>query len=188
MTSRNLDPQGLDLLFRALTFAAHKHRGQRRKGAGQHPYINHPIAVASILVHEGGVADRDILCAALLHDTVEDTETTFDELEAEFGPVIAGLVGEVTDDKRLEKQVRKDRQVEHAPHLSPGAATVKLADKIANLRDIASAPPVDWDLARRQAYYAWARRVVDGLRHVHPGLAAVFDAAHAGGEALADAR
>lgn len=188
MMSKEMDPEALALLFRALVFAAHKHRGQTRKGAERHPYINHPITVASILIHEGQVTDPAVLCAAFLHDTVEDTDTTLEELEAEFGPVIAGLVREVTDDKSLEKPERKRLQVEHAPHLSPGAALVKLADKIANLRDIAAAPPVDWDAVRKREYHAWAKRVVDGLRHVHPGLASVFDAAHGAGEVLADGR
>src|SRR5207248_6449319 len=118
----------LALLLKALAFAAHKHRDQRRKDAEASPYINHPIALADVLVNEGGVTDVDVLCAALLHDTVEDTATTQQELTDAFGSRIARIVAEVTDDKDLPKQERKRLQIEHAPHISREAKLVKLAD------------------------------------------------------------
>jgi len=169
---------GLALLLKALAFAAHKHRDQRRKDAEASPYINHPIALADVLVNEGGVDDVEVLCAALLHDTVEDTDTTPEELVDAFGPRVARIVAEVTDDKALPKAERKRLQVEHAGELSPEAKLVKLADKICNLRDVAQRPPASWDLARRREYFDWAKRVVDGLRGVHPRLEQAFDAAH----------
>jgi len=169
---------GLALLLEALAFAAHKHRDQRRKDAEASPYINHPIALADVLVNEGGVSDVEVLCAALLHDTVEDTDTTPQELEAVFGSRIARIVAEVTDDKALAKAERKRLQVEHAAGLSSEAKLVKLADKICNLRDVAERPPASWDLARRREYFDWAKRVVDGLRGAHPRLEAAFDAAY----------
>ena len=169
----------LALLFRALAFAAHKHRDQRRKDAEASPYINHPIALAEVLAGEGGVTDAEVLAAALLHDTIEDTATTGDELHKEFGPRIAGMVAEVTDDQKLLKAERKRLQIEHAAGLSHGAKLVKLADKICNLRDVAERPPANWDLARRREYFDWAKAVIDGLRGAHPGLEAAFDAAHA---------
>jgi len=169
---------GLALLLKALAFAAHKHRDQRRKDPEASPYINHPIALADVLVNEGGVSDVEVLCAALLHDTVEDTDTTPQELEAVFGPRIARIVAEVTDDQALAKAERKRLQVEHAAALSPEAKLVKLADKICNLRDVAERPPASWDLARRREYFDWAKRVVDGLRGAHPRLEAAFDAAY----------
>ena len=165
----------LALLLKALTFAARKHRDQRRKDARASPYINHPIALADVLVNEGGVTDHEVLCAALLHDTVEDTATTHEELVDAFGSRIARMVAEVTDDKRLPKQERKRLQIEHAPHLSDGAKLVKLADKICNLRDVASSPPSQWPIERRREYFEWGKRVIDGLRGVHPRLEAVFD-------------
>ncbi len=168
----------LALLLKALAFAAHKHRDQRRKDASASPYINHPIALADVLVNEGGVTDVEVLCAALLHDTVEDTATTHEELADAFGSRIARIVAEVTDDPDLAKEERKRLQIEHAARLSAEAKLVKLADKICNVRDVASHPPAHWDLARRREYFAWARRVVDGLRGVHPRLEAAFDAAH----------
>ena len=168
----------LALLFRALAFAAHKHRDQRRKDAEASPYINHPIALAEVLAGECGVADIEVLAAALLHDTIEDTATTADELRAEFGGRIAAIVEEVTDDQSLPKAERKRLQIEHAPVLSAGAKLVKLADKICNLRDVADRPPAKWDLQRRQEYFEWAKRVIDGLRGAHPGLEAAFDAAY----------
>jgi guanosine-3',5'-bis(diphosphate) 3'-pyrophosphohydrolase len=170
---------GPGLLFDALAFAAHKHRAQRRKDKEASPYINHPIALADVLANEGGVEDPVTLCAALLHDTIEDTKTTYEELRKAFGREIADVVREVTDDKSLRKYVRKRRQIEHAPHLSRRAKLVKLADKISNLRDVNLSPPVHWSLARRRKYYEWAKRVIDGLRGAHPGLERLFDREYA---------
>src|SRR5262245_31825177 len=173
---------GLALLLEALAFAAHKHRDQRRKDPEASPYINHPIALADVLVNEGGVSDVEVLCAALLHDTVEDTATTAQELTETFGPRIARIVAEVTDDKTLPKAERKRLQVENAAQLSPEAKLVKLADKICNLRDVAERAPAGWDLARRREYFDWAKRVVDGLRGVRSAemqrLVAAFDTAY----------
>ena len=169
----------VELLIRAAAFAAHKHRDQRRKDAGATPYINHPLGLARILAAEGGVTDVATICAALLHDTIEDTETTPAEIEAQFGPEIRAIVEEVTDDKKLPKAQRKRLQVAHAPHISDKAKLVKLADKISNLRDVAHAPPHGWPLERRQAYFDWALEVIDGLRGVHPVLERAFDAAYA---------
>ena len=169
----------LGLLFHSLAFAAHKHRAQRRKDKEASPYINHPIALADVLVNEGGVDDPVALCAAVLHDTIEDTETSYEELQERFGKEIADVVMEVTDDKTLLKAERKERQVTHAPHLSQRARLVKLADKICNLRDIASNPPANWPLQRKQEYYEWAKRVIDGLRGAHPGLERIFDREYA---------
>lgn len=165
----------ISAVLRATLFAAEKHKNQRRKDAEASPYINHPIALAAVLANEGGVVDPDVLCAALLHDTIEDTETTADELRTTFGAAVTGIVLEVTDDKSLPKAERKRLQVEHAAHASPQAKLVKLADKICNLRDILSSPPSDWPVERKQEYFDWAARVVAGVRDVHPGLASVFD-------------
>jgi GTP diphosphokinase / guanosine-3',5'-bis(diphosphate) 3'-diphosphatase len=169
------------MILSAASFAAHKHRDQRRKGADAAPYINHPLAVANILWHEGGVRDGAVIAAALLHDTIEDTETSYDELVVQFGTVVAEYVQEVTDDKRLPKDVRKQLQVEHAPGLSAGAKLVKLGDKIANLRDIGTCPPADWTLERRREYFEWAKRVVDAIGAMpERGLLDAFAKAYAG--------
>jgi guanosine-3',5'-bis(diphosphate) 3'-pyrophosphohydrolase len=170
---------GPGLLFDALAFAAHKHRAQRRKDKEASPYINHPIALADVLANEGGVVDPVTLCAALLHDTIEDTKTTYKELHKAFGKEIADVVMEVTDDKSLRKTVRKRRQIEHAPYLSRRAKLVKLADKISNLRDVNRSPPVHWSLARKRKYYEWAKQVIDALRGAHPGLERLFDVEYA---------
>lgn len=169
----------MQLFIDAVAFAAMKHSAQRRKDAEASPYINHPIALAHVLAFEANVNDEHVLIAAILHDTIEDTKTTFDELRERFGLSIAKIVAEVTDDKSLSKQRRKALQIEHAPHLSRRAKLVKLADKICNLRDVASSPPVDWPMRRRRKYFDWAKKVVDGLRCVHPRLEALFDDAYA---------
>lgn len=163
------------LILSALAFAAEKHRDQRRKDPEASPYINHPIAVAHLLAVECGISDPATLLAAILHDTIEDTQTTQEELHAKFGARVAAIVAEVTDDKSLDKAERKRLQVEHAPHLSARAKRVKLADKICNLRDVATRPPMDWPLERRREYFDWAKQVVDGLRGGHPRLEKLFD-------------
>lgn len=168
------NPNDLVLIFKALEFASIKHRDQRRKDVEASPYINHPIALAKVLCVEGGVTDVNAICGAILHDTIEDTETTYDELKAIFGETIANIVDEVTDDKSLGKDERKRLQIEHAAHASHSAKLVKLADKISNLRDILSSPPADWPLQRKQEYFDWAKRVVDQIRTASPTLAAVF--------------
>jgi len=165
-------------LFSALAFAADKHRNQRRKDPEASPYINHPIALARILAAEGDITNTVTLVAAVLHDTIEDTKTTADELRGLFGDRVTDVVLEVTDDKLLAKVERKKRQIEQAPFLTPQAKLVKLADKIANLRDVAKRSPADWSLDRRREYFDWAKKVIDGLRGVHPQLEAVFDAAY----------
>jgi guanosine-3',5'-bis(diphosphate) 3'-pyrophosphohydrolase len=168
----NLD---LKKLVKTLAFATQKHRHQRRKDIEASPYINHPITLVDILVNEGEVTDLDTLIAALLHDTIEDTDTTVEEIEVEFGPLIAELVMEVTDDGSLPQHERKALQVKHAPNLTYKAKLVKLADKIANLRDIDRCHPAGWTLERSQAYFDWAKDVIDGLRGTHGDLEAIFD-------------
>jgi GTP diphosphokinase / guanosine-3',5'-bis(diphosphate) 3'-diphosphatase len=168
----------IQTILKAAGFAARKHRDQRRKDAAASPYINHPIALANILANEGGITDATVIVAALLHDTVEDTETTPAELRELFGEEVAQVVMEVTDDKSLPKAQRKRLQIEHAAHISKAAKLVKLADKISNLRDIATSPPKDWTLQRRREYFDWAKQVVDGLGDVSPLLRGAFDAAY----------
>jgi guanosine-3',5'-bis(diphosphate) 3'-pyrophosphohydrolase len=167
------------LLLRAISFAADKHKNQRRKDVEATPYINHPIALASVLRDEGGVTDPMILAAAILHDTIEDTETTRYELEMLFGEKVASIVSEVTDDKKLDKAERKRLQIEHAASASVEAKCVKIADKICNLRNILVAPPADWSESRKIEYFDWAKRVVDGTRGCNLRLERVFDIEHA---------
>ncbi len=163
-------------LIAAIHFAADKHRDQRRKDRGATPYINHPVSLAHILTDEGGIDDIDVLSAALLHDTIEDTDTTPEELVAHFGQHIASIVLEVTDDTTQHFTVRKQAQIDHAPHMSHQAKLVKLADKISNLRDLLAFPPHDWPVARKQAYMDFSLDVVNGLRGTNAALEAAFDA------------
>jgi guanosine-3',5'-bis(diphosphate) 3'-pyrophosphohydrolase len=171
--------EDIALILKALEFASHKHRDQRRKDANASPYINHPIALANVLARDGGVTEDVVLAAAILHDTLEDTQTTPAELRDIFGEKIAGIVGEVTDDQNLPKADRKRLQIEHAAGISREAKLVKLADKICNVRDVADHPPAKWDLARRREYFEWAKAVVDRIRGTHPELERRFDEAYA---------
>jgi guanosine-3',5'-bis(diphosphate) 3'-pyrophosphohydrolase len=173
-----MQAQDMGLVLRAAQFAAIRHRMQRRKDRDATPYINHPLTLADILWREGGVRDARVLAAALLHDTVEDTRTTQGDLAREFGAQVAGVVAEVTDNKRLHKKTRKRLQIEHAPGLSRRAKLVKLADKIANLRDMHLSPPAGWPLLRRREYFDWSRQVVDGLRGTNARLERAFDRAY----------
>ncbi len=178
-TRRKPQRNDLELILHAFAFAAHKHRDQRRKDVKASPYINHPIALANVLVNEGGIADAETICAALLHDTIEDTDTTPGELTWHFGRKIRDIVLEVTDDKALPKAERKRLQIEHAATASRKAKLVKLADKICNLRDIAVDAPAKWSLRRQQKYFDWAGKVVDQVRGVNRELEAAFDKAYA---------
>jgi len=171
-------------VLEVVSFAASRHRNQRRKGADQSPYVNHPIDVARELAATGGVGDVDVLLAALLHDTVEDTGTRPGELEERFGAAVRRLVEEVSDDKSLSKAERKRLQVERAAALSPGAKLIKLADKICNVREVALDPPHDWSSARRREYFDWAEAVVARLRGTNEALERAFDAALAMGRSL----
>ena len=164
-------------LTKAYHFAALKHVQQRRKGEAAEPYLNHLTEVAELVAEATEGADVDLIVAAVLHDTVEDTDTTLAELSAEFGDAVAELVAEVTDDKLLPKAERKRLQIEHAAHASPGARIIKLADKTSNLRALASSPPADWSVERRAEYLAWAQQVVAACAGANAQLKAHFDLA-----------
>lgn len=162
------------LMF-ALQFAAEKHRHQRRKDSEATPYINHPIAVAQVLVRDGKVDDPVLIQAAILHDTLEDTDTTAMELDDQFGNEVRRLVEEVTDDKSLPKAERKRLQIEHAPHLSTAAKKIKLADKICNIGDLSTTQPKGWSKQRKLEYLDWACQVIAGCRGVNGDLEERFD-------------
>lgn len=159
----------------ASDFAAKKHTRQTRKGANAEPYINHPLEVAKLLVEVGAIQDSEIIAAAILHDTVEDTDTSEQELTGIFGEKVCRYVLEVTDDKSLPKAERKLKQIEHAPQLSDGAKQIKLADKISNILNILNNPPENWSQARRLEYIDWGSNVVNGLRGVNLPLEEMFD-------------
>ncbi|KXN71060.1 hypothetical protein CONCODRAFT_78539 [Conidiobolus coronatus NRRL 28638] len=165
----NLPPQQTLILFETLKFSSEKHRFQKRKDILNTPYINHPIAVAKHLL-EGGISYLPLLQAAVLHDTVEDTDTTFEEIELLFGPEVRLLVSEVTDDFNLPKHVRKRLQVETAKNKSLHARQLKLADKLNNLKDIMLSPPVGWTVERVKEYFRWALEVVNECRGVNEYL------------------
>lgn len=160
---------------KCINFAAVKHRNQRRLDSDKTPYINHPIGVAYILTAEAGVTDFDVIQAAILHDTVEDTDTTFEEIEREFGAQVRRLVEEVTDDKSLPKAERKRLQIEHAAGTSHRAKLVKLADKIYNLRDLQRCQPEGWTPQRCREYFGWAKQVCDNLKGTNRALEDILD-------------
>lgn len=177
-----MEHEQLSMVFRALSFAAEKHAHQRRKGVSEIPYLNHCIKVAATLVDVAGIDDPEIIAAALLHDTVEDTDTTPEELEREFGSTVCALVLELTDNKALPKLRRKQLQVENASHKSGAAVQIKLSDKVCNVMDVALDPPPNWPHERRVEYLDWAERVVSALPDPNPALLRFFH------QTVADAR
>lgn len=165
----------LTLVMQALHFAADKHRDQRRKDRQASPYINHPIAVAEVLSAVGGVQDAVTIAAGILHDTIEDTETTAAEIKARFGQDISEVVEEVTDDKSLSPDLRKQLQIDQAHLKSERARLVKLADKICNIRDIVEYPPDGWPAERKRRYIEWSNAVVDQIRGINKPMEEYFD-------------
>jgi guanosine-3',5'-bis(diphosphate) 3'-pyrophosphohydrolase len=165
------------LISRAWNFAAQRHTTQRRKGKAQEPYVNHVAEVAELVATATEGQDTNLVAAAVLHDTVEDTGTLPAELMSVFNSDIAGLVAEVTDDKSLDKALRKKLQVEHAATKSRRAKIIKLADKTSNLRSLVKSPPDNWNLQRRREYLDWALDVVKGLRGTNAWLEMQFDEA-----------
>lgn len=162
------------LILKAAHFASVKHRKQKRKDKDKTPYINHPISVAMIISEIGEIDDPEVLAAAILHDTIEDTETSLDDLEDKFGEQVRTFVEEVTDDKTLPKVVRKQRQIDHAKELSEGAALIKLGDKISNVMDITKTPPIEWDAKRCLKYFDWAEAVINNCPKVNNNLENLF--------------
>lgn len=158
----------------AARFAAERHSAQRRKGHTAEPYVNHLLDVAELLARTADTLDPNLIIAALLHDTIEDVGVTREELAARFGEDVASLVWEVTDDKSLPKERRKALQVENAPHKSSRAQALSAADKIANVRSIATSPPANWSFERRVEYVRWARQVVGRFGDLHGPLADEF--------------
>lgn len=170
------DKEDIGILLKVLRFSAHKHRNHRRKDSGKSPYINHPIEVAETLWRIGGIRNVVTILGAILHDTIEDTDTNPVEIESLFGEEVLSLVLEVTDDKSLPKMQRKQLQIETAAHKSEWAKQLKLADKICNIYDIIHSPPDDWSLERRREYLDWTERVVNGLRGINQNLESHYDA------------
>src|SRR5690348_11359977 len=124
----------LRLVSEAAELAARRHTGQRRKGRGDEPYVNHLAEVANLLSVVTNGEDAELVAAGWLHDTLEDTETTHDELAQRFGLRVAGLVQECTDDMSLPKSERRRLQTIDCPHKSDSAKLIKIADKISNVR------------------------------------------------------
>jgi len=154
-------------------------QARSRKGEAGEPYINHLIEVAELIVSSSEVLDTNLVIAGFLHDIVEDTAVTPQELEQRFGSDVTSLVMEVTDDKSLPREMRKAKQVENAHKQSPRAQTLKLADKISNLRALLSSPPANWSAQRKLEYFEWAHAVVSRLATPNATLKAEFDRTYA---------
>ncbi len=173
--------QSVLLLIKAVHFAAIKHTDCRRKGMREEPYFNHLSDVALTLAEHTDGNDPALIAAGFLHDTIEDTKTTYEELVAELGTEIADLVQEVTDDKTLPKLERKRLQIVNAPQKSPRAKMIKIADKMSNLKSILHSPPTEWSEERKREYFDWAAQVVAGCQGVNQTLENAFDHIHAAG-------
>jgi guanosine-3',5'-bis(diphosphate) 3'-pyrophosphohydrolase len=167
--------EGLRLISEAADFAARRHTGQQRKGRGNEPYVNHLAEVANLLSTASDATDTELVAAGWLHDTIEDTATTREELAQKFGERVATLVVEVTDDMTLPKQERRHKQVVDAPWKSPEAKLIKIADKISNIRARIVPQPNQAERNDLIDYVAWAEKVVAGCRGVNAVLDRMFD-------------
>jgi (p)ppGpp synthase/HD superfamily hydrolase len=165
-------------LSQAADYAARQHIAQRRKGERAEPYVNHLTEVAALLAEATDGGDLVLVIGGLLHDTIEDTGASRADLEARFGPEVAALVAEVTDDKSLPKDVRKRLQIEATPHKSTRAKLLKIADKTSNLRGLIGSPPTGWTRERLRDYVVWAEQVVRSCRGLNPLLEREFDKAY----------
>jgi (p)ppGpp synthase/HD superfamily hydrolase len=170
-----MTPDGTRLVARAVHFAAEKHADQRRKGLRRKPYVNHLIEVADLLAEATAGNDAALIAAGYLHDTIEDTATTSDELKDLFGEDIRTLVLEVTDDKSLPKLERKRLQIEMTPKKSVRARLLKIADATSNVRTLEIDPPVDWNIDRMLDYIVWAEQVIASCRGLNAFLETAFD-------------
>lgn len=164
----------LPLLFKALNYAAEQHKAQRRKGMESVPYINHPIKVTNIITQFIPDTSDELICASILHDVVEDTDATIDDIKNKFGDLIASIVQEVTDDKSLSKAESRIKQIENAPKLSYNAKIIRVCDKISNVRDICGENIPDWDYKTKIEYLNWAEQVVFALDKFHEELQFAF--------------
>jgi (p)ppGpp synthase/HD superfamily hydrolase len=175
--------EGTRLVTRAAHFAAQRHADQRRKGRRREPYFNHLAEVAELLSEAIDGEDAALVAAGFLHDTIEDTQTSLEELRSSFGEDVASMVMEVTDDKSLPKMERKRLQVVNAAKKSRRAKLLKLADATSNVRSLAADPPADWDADRVLEYIVWAEQVISHCRGLNPKLEHAFDAAARGARA-----
>lgn len=167
---RSLDDAQIDLILEAVEFATDRHKDQIRKNKGKSPYITHPLLVTLYLVEDGKVRDPQLITAGLLHDTVRDGVASSDEIQKKFGKQVALYVKEMTDDKAATRAERKRQQVIEATHQSMGAAQLKMADQLCNLRELHDTPPTDWSRNRIDEYYQWAQTVIDRLPDANPDL------------------
>jgi (p)ppGpp synthase/HD superfamily hydrolase len=165
-------------LAHAADYAARQHIAQRRKGSRAEPYVNHLTEVAALLAEATDGGDVVLLMGGLLHDTLEDTDATYEDLVQRFGPDVAALVAEVTDDKSLPKEERKRLQIEKTAAKSQRAKLLKLADKTSNLRSLVASPPEGWPPARLRDYVVWAHDVVRSCRGLNARLEVAFDQAY----------
>lgn len=165
----------LRLVSEAADLAARRHNGMARKGRGSEPYINHLAEVANLLARVTDGTDAELVAAGWLHDAIEDTPTTAEELAETFGKRVAGLVVEVTDDMALPKAERRARQIAEAPKKSPGAKLIKIADKVSNIRARILSEPTQDERDDLIDYVAWAEKVVAGCRGGNAVLDRTFD-------------
>ena len=163
------------MVSEAAELAAHRHNGMARKGRGDEPYINHLAEVANLLARVTDGIDPELVAAGWLHDLLEDTETTREELVEKFNPRVAALVVEVTDDMTLAKPERRQRQITDAPHKSPDAKLIKIADKVSNIGARILSDPSEDERADLIDYTAWAEKVVAGCRGGNARLDRTFD-------------
>jgi guanosine-3',5'-bis(diphosphate) 3'-pyrophosphohydrolase len=152
-----------EVVLDAVAFSAEKHKLQVKSNAKKTPYIIHPLEVADHVARIGGVYDKDVLIAALLHDVLDDTATTEKEISNLYGNNVASYVVEMTTTKGISLKEQKKEQIRSAFHQTPSVAIIKLSDKLSNLETLAKNPPSNWSRDRIDQYFQWAQSVIENL-------------------------
>ncbi len=163
VSSRLIREEDAGVVFDALIFGAEKHKAQVRSNLKKTPYIIHPIEVADFVMRIGKVYDKNVLSAALLHDVMDETGTTYEEIENRYGKIVSQYVQEMTVKKELTLKEQKKYQIIQAFHQTPSVAVIKLSDKLSNLKTLAQTPPASWSRDRIDQYFQWAQSVIENL-------------------------
>jgi len=158
-----LNEKDAEAVLGAAIFATEKHKSQVRSNEKKTPYIIHPIEVADLVMKIGHVYDKDVLITALLHDVMDDTQTTYEQITSLYGTKVSSYLEEMTSKQGLSLKEQKKQQIMQAFRQNPSVAIIKLSDKLSNLKTLATSPPPSWSRDRIDQYFQWAQTVIENL-------------------------